>query len=389
MSAPIKLLAIMEAGAVTGPAKNLIEFARLARPEIETCIVTFQREATHHPSPISHPPFASAARQSGIEVEIINERFRFDRRVISHLREVARRRAPDIIQSHNVKSHFLVRWSGIMHARQWIAFHHGYTTTDWKMRLYNQLDRWSLRRADRIITVSRAFARQLARIAREDRITVLHNSINIDSLASISPEEARSLREKLDIATDERVLLAVGRLSHEKGHADLISAFGLIVKAHPQTKLVIVGDGPERERLEHQAASSGLGNRIIFTGQISDAPVYYRMADAFVLPSHSEGSPNVLLEAMAASLPVVATRVGGVPEIANDEESALLVTARDAQSIADAVIRLLADKELAQRLVAAARERVKDYSPESRLQTLLEIYRRMAPASNQANAQTI
>ncbi len=249
------------------------------------------------------------------------------------------------------------------------------------MRLYNQLDRWSLRRADRIITVSRAFALQLARIASEDRITVLHNSIDIDSFNAISAEETRALRAKLGIVEDERALLAVGRLSHEKGHADLISAFASIVKADPRTKLVIVGDGPERNSLETRARSSGFGDRIIFTGQVSDASVYYRVADVFVLPSHSEGSPNALLEAMAAGLPVVATRVGGVPEIVTDEESALLAPAHDAQAMAEAVLRLLADKNISQRLAAAARQRVKDYSPESRLQALLEIYRRMASAS--------
>jgi glycosyltransferase involved in cell wall biosynthesis len=377
MSAPIKLLAIMEAGAVTGPAKNLIQFARLARPAIETCIVTFQRKD------VIENPFASAARQAGLEVEIISERYRFDHRVIQSLREVVRRRAPDIIQSHNVKSHFLTRWSAIARSRLWIAFHHGYTTTDWKMRLYNKLDRWSLKGADRILTVSRAFAHQIARIAPEDRITIVHNSINIDSISAISGEEAKALRVRLGIDESERVVLAVGRLSHEKGHADLIAAFEIIVKTHPQTKLIIAGDGPERVRLEARTRSSGLSDRIIFTGQVSDASVYYRMADVFALSSHSEGSPNVLLEAMAAGLPVAATRVGGVPEIVTDEESALLVAARDSQSMARAVIRLFDDRELSQRLTAAARERVKNYSPESRLQTLMEIYRLTAAARKQ------
>jgi glycosyltransferase involved in cell wall biosynthesis len=377
MSAPIKLIAIMEAGAVTGPAKNLFQFARLARPAVETCIVTFQRRKDRTSS-MRENPFAAAAREAGLEVEIIGERYRFDHRVIHDLREITRRRAPDIVQSHSVKSHFLVRWSGIARSRSWIAFHHGYTTTDWKMRLYNELDRWSLKGADRVITVSRAFARQLARIAPQDRITIVHNSINIDRVAAISRRDADALRVRLGIDESERVVLAVGRLSHEKGHADLIAAFEIIVKTHPQTKMVIIGDGPERERLEARARSSGLSDRIIFTGQVSDASVYYRVADALALPSHSEGSPNVLLEAMSAGLPVVATRVGGVPEIVEDEESALLVAARDSQSMARAVIRLLDDRDLPQRLTAAAREKVKNYSPESRLQTLMEIYRLMA-----------
>src|SRR5204863_4056449 len=130
-------------------------------------------------------------------------------------------------------------------------------------------------------------------------------------------------------------------------------------------KLVIVGDGPERDRLESAAARSGVSQRIIFAGQVADVQTFYAIANVFVLPSHTEGSPNVLLEAMAANVPIVATAVGGVPEIVENEESALLVPASDPAALLAAIARLLADAELGQRLTKnAAKLVVENHSPE-------------------------
>src|SRR5204863_1257122 len=103
---------------------------------------------------------------------------------------------------------------------------------------------------------------------------------------------------------------------------DLIQAFQHLSGTNADCKLIIVGDGAERVSLEAAARTSNLAKRIFFTGQVSDVRPFYELADVFVLPSHSEGSPNVLLEAMAAEVPVVATAVGGVPEIAENETSA-------------------------------------------------------------------
>jgi glycosyltransferase involved in cell wall biosynthesis len=382
MNAPvIKLMALMEAGSVTGPAKNLIEFARLARdpdrtpegfPLIHTSIVTFVRSG-------KGGDFVTAAREAAIEVEVISERFRFDRRVVAGLREIIKRRGPDIIQSHNVKSHFVTRLSGGWRERPWIAFHHGYTTTDVKMRAYNKLDRWSLRAAAKVVTVSRAFAGELAGAGvRPERISVLHNSIDLDRARDVSEREVGALKLSLGIAEGERVVLAVGRLSREKGHVDLMAAVALLRRLNTEAavRVVIVGDGPERSRIEQAASGLGVASQIIFAGQVRDARPYYRVADVLALPSHSEGSPNVLLEAMAAELPVVATEVGGVPEIVEHDRSALLVKPGEPGAMARALLLLLSDRELAARLTQSAYDKVKTrHSPDARLRALLEIYR--------------
>lgn len=383
MTRTIKLLSVMEATTVTGPAKNLLGFARRVRsrefteplglPRVETTVVTFVRGASASSAPNA---FVSAARDAGVEVEIIPERFRFDPRVFKELRSVVERVAPDVLQTHSVKSHLLLRLSGLGRRYPWVAFHHGYTTPDAKMRLYNQLDRLSLPSAARVVTVCGPFAERLARAGvRRERISVLHNSVA--PAVATGEDAARALGVKLGVDEGERVILSVGRLSQEKGHADLVAALGHLGRLAPDLsfKLVLVGDGPERARLEEDARARGLSERIIFAGHHADVRPFYALADVLVLPSYSEGSPNVLLEAMAAGLPVVATAVGGVPEIVAHEESALLVAPRDEQALAAAVARILSDAPLARALAAKASELAAvRFSPEAYARAVLEIY---------------
>jgi glycosyltransferase involved in cell wall biosynthesis len=387
-SETIKLLDIVEASTVNAVAKNAIEFHSSvglshelpAAIKIESSLATFERGISSNGSPNE---FVVAARKAGLEIDIIPESFRFDPRVIFALRELVQRHAPDVILTHHVKSHFLIKLSRLSQQCHWVAFHHGYTTTDRKTRAYNYLDRWSLPSADRVITVCQSFAKDLADAGvPAERISVQHNSIRPQPPAS--PWEVKELKTRFGIAEDERVILAVGRLSQEKGHLDLISAFGGLRNAHPDlnARLVIVGDGPERGRLEAAVSALGLSERVIFTGHTNNVRVFYAAADLLALPSHSEGSPNVLLEAMAAGVPIVATTVGGVPEMVEDTKSALLVSAGDPPAMATAMAYLLTDKELARRLAANASALVSErHTPESYVNSLLAIYRKVVSNS--------
>jgi glycosyltransferase involved in cell wall biosynthesis len=245
------------------------------------------------------------------------------------------------------------------------------------MRLYNRLDRWSLPKAKLVMTVCDAFAQELNVVARvpREKLRVQHNPVR--PARRPDPAVVETLRKGLGIDQNERVILSVGRLSKEKAHADLIAAFQRLcqTKANPSCKLVIVGDGPERARLKALAEQTGYGPRIIFTGRMTDVQPFYALAHSFVLPSHSEGSPIVLLEAMAAEVPVVATAVGGVPEIVTNNESALLVPASDPSAMATAMQCLLNDTELRQRLTARASALVvQKYSPNAYVRSLLRIF---------------
>ncbi len=383
MTPAIKLLTIVEATTINAVAKNVLEFYRSARelnqtlpdfPVIEGSVVTFDRRRDR-----SAPPndFVTAARELGLDVEVIPERRRFDLTVIPALRGIVESRGSDVVVTNSVKSHFLMWRSRLWRKHPWVAFHHGYTDTDRKMRLYNRLDRWSLPHADRLVTVCRAFAQELAGSTgvSAEKISVQHNSIR--RRPPVSNADAEALRNRFEIGDDERVVLSVGRLSREKAHIDLLEAFKRLRETKPEIspKLIIVGDGPERSRLEAAAESLACKDRVIFAGQVSEVQTFYAMADVFALPSHSEGSPNVLLEAMAANLPIVATAVGGVPEMVENNESALLVPPNDPPSIAAAIANLLTDKDLAQRLARNAATLVDaQYNPENYVRSLVEIY---------------
>jgi glycosyltransferase involved in cell wall biosynthesis len=346
----IRVLSIMEAAFVTGPAKNLIELAQRSKtpdgdlPAMEFSIATYQRGQD------SANPFVDAARAAAIPVDIIHESGRFDRSVLPQLRAIVAARRPDIIQTHNVKSHFLMRASGLWKTHRWIGFQHGYTTTDFKMRCYNQLDRWSLRAPHHLVTVCEAFAGDLVRKGSpRSRITVQHNSIR--PFAPLDPEVVRKLRQTLPASAS--ILLTVGRLSHEKGHLDLIDALASI-RNQDAFHWVVAGEGPERPAIEAAIAAKGLGSHVTLAGLQHDIRPYYAVADLVVMPSHSEGSPNALLEAMIASKPIVATRAGGIPEIVDHEETAILVEPRKPAALAEAIHRLLHDPETSQRLAANA-----------------------------------
>jgi len=366
---------MMEAASVTGPAKNLIGFCRWLdtaqgmQTGLRISIATFDRDKIGNGS----NGFANAARADGIDTYVIRERHRFDLGVTPQIREIVAHVNPHIIQTHNGKSHLLLRSLSELRAhRAWIAFQHGYQHTDLKLRLYNQVDRLTLRYANRVISVCQAFTPRLVACGvQAARIRILHNAA---VPTRPIPEAARKqVRSQFGIRNGESVVLTIGRLSKEKGHADLVRALKLLREI--PWKMVLVGVGPERDALTTLAASLGISDRVVFAGFNPDVAAFYAIANVFVLPSHSEGSSNVLLEAMATGVPIVATSAGGNPEIVVDDDTGLLVPVGDSRALANAITRLLQEPDLAARVARAAAIRAeKEFSVERYQRRLSGIY---------------
>jgi glycosyltransferase involved in cell wall biosynthesis len=380
----IRVLALVEAETVNGPAKNLLSFYRScqeigARSGVEMSLAVFERlHGKSSEAAKRSNEFLEAASRVGIRVERIQESFAFDPRVIWRLRKIVRLVNPDVIQTHYSKSHFLAWVSGVGNKRPWIAFHHGHTRSAFRLRIYHGLDRWSLRFPNQITAVSQAFARQLAaKGLRREKIAVLHNSVEPVSVRRGS-DAMQAAKARLGIRPADRVVLAIGRLSKEKAHTDLVGAMTHLLKQRPElrARLIILGEGPERARIEEAIRSAGLQDAVKLLGHVNDVTGYYEMADLMVISSLSEGSPNVLLEAMAAGVPVVTTAVGGIPEMVEDQEHALLVPPQDLGAMAHAIDVLLSDPDTADRLASAARDlAAARYSPEQRAQSLIDLYR--------------
>ena len=376
MNSPLSVVSIMETQSVSGPAKNLIRFAVSARPHVELHVLTYSRNSGEG----SPSLFQQALHTAGIPYTLIHERGPFDLSVLGSILKQLRALNPDVVQTHAPKSHLLLSLLKGKTSARWLAFHHGYTTEDVKMRAYNALNRVSLRRADRVATVCSAFEHQLVQEGvPRSKISVLHNSIEENWLATAP---ARSHPRTKDAPF---TFLCVGRLSNEKGHAYLLSALALLPAITPRpSHLNLVGSGPARASLEEQVKSLGIESRCSFLGSHADVRPFFAEADAFVLPSLSEGSPNVLLEAMASQLPILASAVGGIPELVGD--TAMLIPPANPHALASGLSTLMDDCKEAERLAQKAFERVcRQFTPERYTHRMLALYRQLLGSENQSS----
>jgi sugar transferase (PEP-CTERM/EpsH1 system associated) len=219
----------------------------------------------------------------------------------------------------------------------------------WRYRL----NRWTVGLVDRVTAVSdnvRDFCISHIGLPAE-KLIVIYNGIELPEKPLASRQEARA---ELDLPLDASVIGAVGRLDPVKGVNFLVQALSQVDGAH----LAVIGDGTERAALEALADSLGVADRVHWAGHRRDVPRLLPAFDLFIQPSVHEGLPNTVLEAMAAGLPVVATAVGGTPEVVLDGIIGLLVPPRDPQALAEAITRLLGVPDLRRKMGRAGRERV-------------------------------
>ncbi len=260
-------------------------FSALAREGIppwsplEHLMLTTRREV---PVPDADP-LLLAAHKAGLQFVALRERRPFDMAVLPAMAATINGFSPDLVETHDCKSHFLFAlirsWRRQFRKYRWVAFHHGYTTTSIKVRLYQQLDRWSLRHADHVVTLCQPFAQIIKRRGvRSNSITVLSNAAAVRMPPN--PEDVRRERNQCGARPDDCVILAVGRLSKEKGHSDLLAAFAMAAEAATvPLMLLIAGEGPERLKLE--AIASRVNGRVHFLGHVEDPWLLYHASGYF------------------------------------------------------------------------------------------------------------
>jgi glycosyltransferase involved in cell wall biosynthesis len=242
-----------------------------------------------------------------------------------------------------------------------------------------RLDYWSARTlCATVITVSEAQRQAYLRAAGLDPTRVQTHLNGIDTEVFRPDPIARAdLRAKLGLEPETVLFVTVAMLRPVKGVPDLLEAAALLRRQAPRVRYVIVGDGPERAWLERRAAALGLEGVVFFAGALSDVPSVLAAADVYVQPSLAEALPTSVLEAMAVCLPVVATSVGGVPEIVFPEQTGLLVPPGRPADLAAALARLL-DPAVRAAMGAAGRAWVEQHaSIQVWLDDLCRLYRRV------------
>jgi glycosyltransferase involved in cell wall biosynthesis len=240
---------------------------------------------------------------------------------------------------------------------------HGFIQGGIKLSLYNRLDLKALRYFDRVIAVSDSIRNDwLTKNVRPERIKVIENSTSCPALRLNPGDDRPGIREHYrkaaGVSPGEIALGFTGRLSREKGVADLISAVKMLTESGLSIKLIVLGDGTQRVELEELAAVSGVMNKVYFAGFQTDIGNWLTAMDIFILPSHSEGTPMALLEAMASGMPCIATAVGGIPSVIDSGINGILVSPGKPEEIRDSVWILVSDRGKSSCLGQNAREKI-------------------------------
>lgn len=287
----------------------------------------------------------------------------------------------DVVHAHGLRSGFVDRFAARRAGRTpFVVTAHNHVlaradTSDAARMRHRVVERALSGLVDRYIAVSDSIACELTEVFRlpADKVVIIHNGV--DTAPFLVAQDRALARLALGVAPDAPVVGLAARFSAQKGLRNLVAAIPELVLRCPGIRVAIGGSGPLESQLREQAVALGVSDAIVWPGQIADMPLFLAALDVYVSPAETEGFSVALIEAGAAGVPVVATRVGGVPEVILDGDTGLLVVPGDPHALAAAVLALRGDPKTASRLANAARERAMSaFSPDRMVDATLAVY---------------
>jgi glycosyltransferase involved in cell wall biosynthesis len=319
---------IIDTAFLGGPGKGLLQLIRNHRSERYSFLIcTFRYRKPRSTE------FIDSVQSAGYDIRLLTERFRFDPFPLVEAYQIARRERISLIQSHGYKGHVVASILASRLRLPWFAMTHGWTWESWKVRLYNRLERHLLKRADVAGAVSPPLFRELLELRGPERPTrLILNAVDAGEIKAKA--DGLPVRQEYKIPSNQLVIGVFGRLSPEKGCSEALEALHRVWQQRQDVSMLFVGDGPMRATLVKRVAELGLKQNVILAGYQTAMRDFYEAIDLLLIPSLSEGLPNVLLEAMALAIPSVSTRVGAIPDIIDHGQTGWLVTPGDVNGLA-------------------------------------------------------
>ncbi len=356
-----------------GPEKTILNSPRFLVPFGYDALCAYM----HPPGDPGFEELRQKAQALDAPLEGIEDRGPLDWRVVRRMIRLCREREVAVWHGHDYKSNALGLLVRRFHPMRLVTTVHGWVKFTRRTPFYYWVDRLCLRHYETVICVSDDLhQRCLDSKVPAERCTVIENAIDTEQFARRqSVDEAK---RGLGFNPQRLTIGAVGRLSEEKNFEGLIRAVDRLITAGLDLELIIAGDGDRRESLEALIEKLGRSDRIRLLGYRSDTIDLYQAMDLFVLSSLREGLPNVILEAMAMGVPVLSTRVAGVPRLITDRQNGLLVEPGDVDSLAECLKQLAEDASLRDRLATAGRRTVEEsYSFANRMEKVRAVYERL------------
>lgn len=350
---PIRVLDLRDTYEIGGPGKTIIEtFKALDAVRFEMHLGVFAKT-----SECADTPFVTAARDCGMPVHVLRGINPYDPRLITQLMTLIDSHSIDIVHAHEVTSDVIAYLASRMHAVPIITTLHGWIGNGTKQRLLIWLDKLVARKFSRVIAVSKEIERVMLMAGMDpSKITMLHNGIVLERYRSTGRRGV--LDEIVGRQIPRPIVASIGRLSREKGHADLLEAVAILKRKGHKLSLVLIGEGFERQTLEAKVHALQLDGMVYFPGYQVQPERFLNDIDLMVLPSHTEGLPNVALEALLMEVPVLATSVGGTPEVISDGETGRLVPPHSPEALAAGILEFLSCRDSWSRMVRQGRKMV-------------------------------
>jgi glycosyltransferase involved in cell wall biosynthesis len=308
-----------------------------------------------------------------------------DARALVKLYILICREKPHIVHTHTAKAGFLGRVAARLAGVPVIVhtFHghvlHGYYGP-MKNELLRRVEQSLAWITDRLVTVSEQVKNELVGygIAKAEKISVVPLGFDLDPFLNSHAQHGEFRQREMGLSDEHKLVGIVGRIFPIKNHALFLESAARIAAQEPAARFVIVGDGVFRPNLENQARELGITDRVLFTGWRRDLPRICADLNVLVVSSDNEGTPVSAIEAMASSCPVVATRVGGLPDLIEDQKTGRLVPPRDAEALAGAVVALLRDPQRARELGKNGRDSVRHrFTVQRLLRDMDDLYRQL------------
>lgn len=367
---PAKVLHVISAYDIFGAEKNVIrEVELLSRSGIDSMVALIQKDP--------RCPFVDKIEKMGIPYRHFVSRSRFDLTPAVSIRDFIEEWRCDIVHSHKYKADIISLMAARRSSIPVVSTAHGWCSEDLKARFYETMQAISWNFFDKLICVCESY-KKLIRCygVPEERIIVNHNGIIADDYLLTDPAATRSgFRKKYGIPEGHFAAGIIGRLSVEKGHRFFIEAAVRVLKTEKNTIFVIIGSGLEDAALRGMIRDYGIESNVRLIGYVDDMRTVYSGLDAVVMPSLREGLPNTLLEAMIFEKPVIASRVGGIPEVVENGVDGILVPPMDVGAIYTALVGLIRDPSLRGSLGRRAREKVlAKFDFRKRTERMIRIY---------------
>jgi glycosyltransferase involved in cell wall biosynthesis len=336
-----------------GPERQMLGLAGALAGECRSVFLSFAEGGRCE-------PFLAEARRKGFEAVALDHDTPHLRAATRELAATLRRMRADVLLCNGYKASLLGRIAARREEVPAVAVSRGWTAESWKVRIYEVADRVNLRWMDRVVCVSEGQAVKVRRTGvPAERVVVIRNAIRAERFDAPDPAYRGRLLGFFP-NPPRRIVGAAGRLSPEKGFGVLVEAARRVLSEDAGAGVVLFGDGALRGALARQIDAAGLAGRFILAGFRDDLDRYIPWLDVLALPSYTEGLPNVVLEACAAGVPVVATAVGGTPEVIEDGENGYLTPPGDAKALAGCLLAVLHAEDGGRGMGECGRRRVRE-----------------------------